>query len=134
MIETNIRSKLDLRENIVHWMIRWAAMVASRYLVGKDGRAAYERQRGRRCRMPIAIFGEKIFYKALDNKKEKGKMDAQWETGIWLGVAPETNESLVGTSAGVTRAYAIKRRPSEERWDKDMIKSLVGTHPAAESR
>ena len=33
----------------------------------------------------------------------------------------------MGTSSGVTRAYAIKRRSVEERWDKDAITTMAGT-------
>ena len=32
--------KLEVGAEISPWMIRWAAMVCSRYLVGKDGRTA----------------------------------------------------------------------------------------------
>ena len=39
---------LSCDDNIVLWMVRWAAMLCSRYLVGKDGRTAFERRRGRR--------------------------------------------------------------------------------------
>ena len=77
--------------------------------------------------MPIAIFGEKVLYKPLDVQKDKSKIDAQWESGIWLGIARESNEALVGTSSGVTRAYAIKRRATDERWDGDAITTMMGT-------
>ena len=41
------KAKLQLKpdDTIVLWMVRWAAMLCLRYLVGKDGRTAYERRR-----------------------------------------------------------------------------------------
>ena len=49
--------------------------------------------------MPLAIFGEKVLYKPLDHQKDKSKIDAKWESGIWLGVARESNEALVGDNS-----------------------------------
>ena len=37
---------------------RWAAMALSRFKVGKDNNTAYERQRGKRCRIDTVPFGE----------------------------------------------------------------------------
>ena len=71
-LEAKIKHDLDTDLPIVQWMARWAAMAISRFRVGKDGRTAYERKRGRRCRMPIATFGEKVLYKPLDHQKDKG--------------------------------------------------------------
>ena len=73
VIETNVKRRIDANDPIMLWLVRWAAVVAYRYLVGKDGRTAYERKRGRRCKMPLAIFGEKVLYKPLDHQKDKGK-------------------------------------------------------------
>ena len=53
-LESKAKVRLTGDDVATYWMIRWAAMVASRYLVGKDGRTAYERRRGRPCRTPVA--------------------------------------------------------------------------------
>ena len=59
-LEAKIRTKIHGKDPIMLWAIRWAAMVTSRYLVGKDGRTAQERKRGRICKMPLASFGELV--------------------------------------------------------------------------
>ena len=46
-------------------------MVTSRYLVGKDGMTPQERKRGRRCKAPVASFGELVWYKPMDKAREK---------------------------------------------------------------
>ena len=40
--KTNVKLKSD--DVIIQWMIRWAAMMVSRYVVGKDGRTSCEMQ------------------------------------------------------------------------------------------
>ena len=53
------------------------AMLVSRYLVGKDGRTAYERRTGRKCRVPVVPFGEAAMYlpmkTARNSKGQQGK-------------------------------------------------------------
>ena len=44
-VEDKAEVKLECDDEITLWMVRWAAMLCSRYLVGKDGRTAYERRR-----------------------------------------------------------------------------------------
>ena len=68
-LEAKIRAKIQGKDPIMLWAIRWAAMVTSRYLVGKDGRTAQERKRGRRCKMPLASFGEVVWYRPIENIK-----------------------------------------------------------------
>ena len=76
VVETNIRRKLNNKEPLMSWMVRWAAMVASRYLVGKDGKTAYERRRGRKCKTPIAVFGEKVWFKPMDKYKDRSNIES----------------------------------------------------------
>ena len=38
-----------------------------------------ERKRGRRCRTPVAAFGELVWYKPMDKAREKNKIEAKWE-------------------------------------------------------
>ena len=102
-------------------------MVVSRYLVGRDGRTAFERRRGRPCRTPIACFGELVHYKELHADAKKDKFETDWRAGIWLGLAQETNETYVGTSMGIVKAYAIKRYPEDQRWNLEMMQGVVGT-------
>ena len=46
-IEDGIDDKFPLDSNLHSWVVRWAAICYSRCTVGKDGRTAYERMRGR---------------------------------------------------------------------------------------
>mgnify|MGYP003317529204 CR=1 FL=1 len=71
-LEAKLKRSIAIQEPITHWMVRWAAMMCSRYLVGKDGLTAYERRRGRKCILPVVLFGEKVWYKeCLGGKGEE---------------------------------------------------------------
>ena len=127
VIEKKTAMKIDGSMAITPWIIRWAAMNISRFQVGTDGMTPYERRRGRKCRVPIVCFGEKIWYQKRDRPKDRNKSEPGWEKAIWLGHARDSNESVVGTPEGAFKAYAIKRMTEAERWDAEMIKSVRGT-------
>ena len=75
-IETEAHIKLEGKDVITQWMLTWGAMLPSRFLIGKDGKTAYERRRGRSCAIPTERFGEKVWYKELHGKGDKQcKMD-----------------------------------------------------------
>ena len=126
-MESNLQIKIGTREPILQWAVRWAAMLVTRYLVGKDGRTAQERKRGRPCKSPLAEFGETVWYKPFDKNKDRNKVEPKWEQGVWLGISRESNETLIGTKGGVIRCYSIKRLPNEEKWIKEMVLEMQGT-------
>ena len=127
-MEEGAQMKLKGDENILQWLTRWAALVCSKYLVGKDGRTASERRRGRRCKVPAVPFGETVFYRQVrEGKAQKDKGETEISEGIWLGHADRSNEMLIGTDAGVIRVFDVIRKPKEERWSKDKITNMTGT-------
>ena len=64
--------EIEADDIITQWMIRWAAMMTSRFLVGCDGMTSWERRTGRKCNIEVVPFGEVIHYKEIkDSRKEK---------------------------------------------------------------
>ena len=102
---------MDMEGDVMQWLVRWSAMVQTRFKEGKDGKTAWERMKGKKCDLEVVPFGEKVWYKKL---KESGtrdnKMEARWEEGIWMGHMGRTTEAVIGTREGVVKAWAIKRR------------------------
>ena len=43
-LEDKAKVKLESKDDVIQWMVRWGAMLCSRYLCGHDGRTAYERR------------------------------------------------------------------------------------------
>ena len=102
--------------------------MVSRYMVGKDGRTAYERRRGRRCNVPSVPLGEIVSHKQIrEHKEAKNKFDPELHEGVWLGHVRMTNETIIGTKEGVVRAYATIRKEEGARWTGEMIKQMQST-------
>ena len=98
-MEENTGGHLETDDIIIQWIVRWAAMLCSRYLVGKDGLTAIERRRGRKCNIPVVPMGESVFYKESRSKKEgNNKLQSEVKDGVWLGQARNTSEVLIGTN------------------------------------
>ena len=92
---------MDSRSPVLRWLVRHAASLITRYQVGKDGRTAYERWKGKQHKKELAEFGECVHFKHSTAAKKPTKLEAQWEDGIWLGLADESDEVFVGTKEGV---------------------------------
>ena len=76
-LEDQAKIKLQPEDAILQWMIRWGAMVPSRFLVGKDGKTGFERRRGRKCKLHCVPFGEKVWYKRIrEGKHKEDKMES----------------------------------------------------------
>jgi len=136
-IEEEAKCELNENDEIMQWIIRWAAMLVSRFVIGEDGKTGYERRRGRRCNIPVVRCGEKVLYRELKKGKHvPGKLEVRMHEGLWLGHARISNEVLIGTKEGVVRAYDVRLLPEDECWDVELIKGMRGTparpNPAVE--
>ena len=73
-------------------------------------------------------FAEKVWYKEMrDNKRHEAKLESEWKEGLWLGHQRSSNEMVIGTTEGVVKAYAIRRKPDDEKWDAKLIEEMKGT-------
>ena len=103
-------------------------MLLSIFKVGEDGKTAYQRQTGKRCITEVVPFADIVWYRELQASGDrKRSLATKWKTGVWLGHARNSAEVLVGTPDGVVRAWAVRRRPAEERWNCDIIKRMPAT-------
>ena len=59
-VEKLAQVKLETTSCAIPWMTRWASTICPRYLVGKDGMTGQERRRGRRCKLAVVRFAEKV--------------------------------------------------------------------------
>ena len=100
--------------------------MVSRFLVGKDGRTAYERRRGRKCQIAVVPFGERVWYLKA-NSAGKNKFESRWGSGIWIGTREEGGESIIGFREGVIKARTFKREAIlKERWRLDRLQKVKG--------
>ena len=101
-LEEKAGININGHDHITQWTIRWAAMLPSRFLIGKDRKTAYERRRGRKCEIPTEIFREKVWSKELRGKSDHHhKMETEWFEGLWFGPSRNSNEVFIGAKEGV---------------------------------
>ena len=113
---------------IMQWLVRWAAMLLSRYRVGRDSQTPYERQKGKACDLEVVPFGETVWFKTLSESVGRKKaMESKWREGVWLGHSRNTSEALIGTRERVVRAWTVRRRVEDEKWNADMVTSMKGS-------
>ena len=55
------------------------------------------------------------------------KLEPKFEKGVWLGVCPRTDETIIGTPAGIVRARAVKRQAIEDAWKASSLLSISTT-------
>ena len=127
MLEEKTGKQIPTDAIVLQWLVRWAAMLHSRYRRGSDGKTSYERQRGRKCSLEVIPFGEFVHYRKLSADDNRNKLESKWDEGVWLGHARGSSEVLIGTIEGVVRARTIKRRPEDERWNAEAILNMAGT-------
>ena len=113
--EERLGSKIKPEEKLVVFMAEYAAYLLNRMEVGKDGKTAYERCRGKRATILAIEFGEKLLWKVrMKNKLEK--INPRWEYGVFVGVSAASGEIWVATKEGLQAVRSVRRIPAEERW------------------
>ena len=55
------------------------------------------------------------------------KIEARCDASIYLGIRLHMMEKIIGTPKGVFVVESIRRKPEDQWWHAEVIKSLVGT-------
>lgn len=113
----------SVNHRMLAWVIRHSPWVITRYQVRDDGFTSYRKLKGRGYNSELVEIGECLWYKTPG--VEFQKLDARWETGLFLGRVEASDEVLVGVGAEVNRARAIRRKPESMRWDKNVYLSFT---------
>ena len=110
------------------WLVRWAAMLLSRFGKGKDGKTPYERQRGRKCELELVPFGEVVWYRLPEVAVDRHQaLEARWAKGVWVKHARHSSETLIGTPKGVVKAWAIRRMAHGQQEDEELVRAIRGS-------
>ena len=124
-LESRMGYRLPGSHPALAWMVEHAADLLSKFLVGIDGKTAYERLKGKKYDQELAEFGEKVHYR-LDKKSISNKLEAKWAEGFFLGILWRSGEAIIGTDEGVVKAGTIKRVGGDRRWDGEGFKKVRG--------
>ena len=93
---------------MLSWFVAYASSLVNKLAIGEDGRTAHERARGRKFGKPLPEFGECVMFAKALPKKNYNKLEAQWESGVYLGVNDLSQELIIGTSEGVVKATEFR--------------------------
>ena len=120
-LENRIKVKVSAQSNVVAFMAGYAAYLLNRLEVGKDGKTAVERNRGKAATVMGVEFGEKVMYKKTVQNKAS-KIEPRWEKGIFVGVRARSVEFLVATAQGIKKVRSVRRVAVQDRWGEDSVK------------
>ena len=102
-----------------------AVFLLKRFEVGRDGKTAYERLRGKSAKVQGMAFAEGFLWKRKRAGGPLGKLTCMWEDGIYLGVKAGTAEIIVENRNGVWLTRTVRRKPTKERWDRSNLEMVV---------
>ena len=125
-LEERLGVALDVTSSVWPWMTELAALTLNRLEVGRDGKTAYERVKGKAARFQGFEFCEKVLWRRKPVNDKMGKLQCMWEDGVYLGIKALTGEIIVGNSKGVWRTRTVRRRPFEERWSPSNLSMIAG--------
>ena len=134
-LEDRLRTKLKPDDRVLMFLAEYAAHLVNRLEVGKDGKTAYERSRGKRATVIAVEFGERLLWRVRRVGKQE-KMNARWDYGVFVGIRPESGEVLVAVKEGIQAVRSVRRLPAEERWgpgNKDMVRHVPVRRPLTRS-
>ena len=133
-LEARLGVTLPQSSKVMEWAIRHAAFLITRYSVGHDGMAGWERLNGRKWNRCIVEFAEVVLGKLATrrvgkgrSKRQKNKLAERSVRGVWVGQATRTGEHIIVKESGdAVRCRTITRVPIEDRWNADLVLGIQG--------
>jgi len=116
-LESRWKREISAVECVAPWIVEWSAHVLNRFEVGKDGRASYERCKGKPARHLGIEFGEAVLWRRKHSGGALGKLSSAWSNGVFLGVKGLSGEVIVSDTSGVYKSRTVHRKPIGDRWD-----------------
>ena len=120
-LSTRLGVKIQATHPIVHWIIEYSSVLLNRFEVGKDGKTAHERLRGKPSRMLGIEFGETVHFKKIRWSRRMGKLEIPWDVGVYVGYRTSSGEMFIHSRDGVHRTRTVQRLPAEQRWQKQSL-------------
>ena len=121
-LEAKLGQEVAADEPIITYIPEHASYLMNRLEVGRDGKTAYERIRGKRASVLGLEFGEKVLFMKKEKGKTLAKLRSKWDYGIFVGVRVRSNEIWVATREKTLKVRSVRRLPEEARWSADTVK------------
>ena len=121
-VEKRIAAKVEGHRHFFPWIMRHAGFLYNRFSVTPKGATSYEVVFGRPFKGHLVPLGELVIF----HKASKHRGDLQWLRGVYLGVHERNGAHILGTPDGVYESRSIRRLPSEEQWNAEMVLGMKG--------
>ena len=86
---------VPIRHPLIAWLVEYAAFVRLTGVIGRGGKTAYSRIRGRNHTLRLPFFAEHVRYKARAREGGIKGEGVRWGDGIYIGIHRRTNQYLV---------------------------------------
>ena len=127
-LEERLGVTLEIGDTIWPWLVEYAGHLLNRHEVGHDGKTAYERLKGKQATTLGIEFGESVHWKKRPTKGQAlSKLAITWSDGIFLGVKGVSGEVMIGTPIGCYTTRTVMRKPIEQRWNAEEVRTVLGT-------
>ena len=114
-----MKKRIETDSVLFSWLIPFCTDIMNKYRVGADGRTAYERITGHKCRHQVIGFAEAVDFILEPDKRNMHKGDSRVMKGIFLGYEWRTTEYLVGNAEGMFKCRTVGRRAEEAGYDPE---------------
>ena len=126
-LERKLGKLIPSKHPIMTWMVEHVADLLNKFVVGKDGRTAYERVRGKKYHGEMVEFGRRVFHMS-PGKHQGGSMKERWTEGTFVGKRLSSDEYVLVLDDGtVVKARSVKLMPESQSWKYDYLESIKVT-------
>ena len=122
-LEDNLGADIDVKHPIIHWLVAHSAWLLNRFEVGKDGRTAYQRVRGKHYKGFVFEFGEVVYGMEVPRQRG-GSMGSKWIEGVWLGKKGDTDEHMVFSNNELKLVRSARPMTKDKKWNLELINSI----------
>ena len=131
-LEARASGRIPCSHAVFAWLVEHASDVLTKYLVGKDGKTAYERLYGKPVHEEALAFGEQLWWRPPRTAGYNVLMEPRWRPGVWLGRQWGSPTHIVYSAEDEQVHYvrAVQRRPVTDRWSLEAIQAVKAVPPA----
>ena len=109
-VEKRLGRRIEVDGILFGWLIPYVTEILNKFRVGADGRTAYERITGHKCRHVAIGFAESVDFMLETDKTKQHKADGRMMSGTFLGYIWQPTEYIVGTEEAVYKCRTIRRK------------------------
>ena len=111
--ESMIKRRIEIDGVLFSWLVPFCTEIMNKYKNGSDGRTAYEKITGHKCKHMVCGFAESVDFILEPDKTKLHKGDSRLIRGIFLGYKWRSTEYLVGNADGIFKCRTVRRRACE---------------------